>query len=426
MIAIAIAIFRRQIMSREKFDLGKAPHITVAQCGGNVAVRGSIDSLILVDGRDADIQQAENGLTIRCEGNLELRLPEKASLTLEEIEGSLTLKGIEGDVAIGKLNGNGALKNVHNLTVQQVEGDLALKNVNGDLTIKHIGHDLAIRNAHSVNIGVIEGDFSARFVNGSLILAAGQGDANLRAINGDLRVQQIARDLNLRNLGGLVQVDSVEGDIRLSGGLISGNHQLTAEGDIVVIWPENAPLNVSATAAAIRNRLELQETKEMEGSLSGRLGDGETNVQLTAGGQIVLKPSVNLDWDFSGEETDGFSFDMDFGGLAEQVSAQISARVEALSSRLEQKFGEDWSRTVEEKASKAAQKAEEAVRRAEKAMKQGRRAPAAPTAFASAPPPAPAAKQNPVTEAEQLKILRMVEQGIITPDEANTLLEALE
>jgi hypothetical protein len=222
-------------------------------------------------------------------------------------------------------------------------------------------------------------------------------------------------------------VDSVEGDIRLYGGLISGDHQLTAEGDIVLIWPEDAPLNLTAAAAAIRNRLELQDTTEMEGTLSGRLGDGKTNMQLAAGGQIVLKPSVSLDWDFSGEETDGFSFDMDFGGLAEQISAQISSRVEALSSRLEEKFGEDWGRTVEAKASKAAQKAEEAMRRAEKAMKQSRRAPAAPGAFASSPPPpAPAAKQNPVTEAEQLKILRMVEQGIITPDEASTLLEELE
>jgi DUF4097 and DUF4098 domain-containing protein YvlB len=416
-------------MKREKFDLGKAPHINVIQCGGNVVARGSIDSLVVVDGHELDIQQQENGLAIRCEGDLSLRLPEKASLSLEQVEGNLTLKGIEGDIAIGQVNGNGALKNAHTLTIQQVAGDLALKNINGDLTIKHIGHDLAVRNANNVNIGVIEGDFSARLINGSLTLAAGQGDVNLRTINGALTIQQIARDLNLRNQGGLVQVDGVAGDIRLYGGLISGDHQLTAAGDIVVIWPEDAPLNLSATAAAIRNRLDLQETKEMDGQLHGRLGDGETTMQLTAGGQIVLKPSVSLEWDFSGEETDDFSFDMDFGGLAEQISAQISSRMSALSSRLEHKFGEEWGRAVEEKASKATQKAEAALRRAEKAMQRSRSGPAGPVGpggFVSAPPPPPAAKQNPVTEAEQLKILRMVEQGIITPDEASVLLEALE
>ncbi|MBE2200741.1 MAG: hypothetical protein IAE79_19165, partial [Anaerolinea sp.] len=39
------------------------------------------------------------------------------------------------------------------------------------------------------------------------------------------------------------------------------------------------------------------------------------------------------------------------------------------------------------------------------------------------PPPPPAKKAS--TE-EQLKILKMVEQGIISPEEANMLLEALE
>jgi hypothetical protein len=40
--------------------------------------------------------------------------------------------------------------------------------------------------------------------------------------------------------------------------------------------------------------------------------------------------------------------------------------------------------------------------------------------------PTPPSKEKQATEAEQLKILKMVEKGIISPDEASTLLEAIE
>jgi ElaB/YqjD/DUF883 family membrane-anchored ribosome-binding protein len=409
-------------MSRERFDLGKAPQISVAHCGGNLTVRGSIDSQVVVDGRDAQIEPQENGLNISSDSDLSLRLPEAASLVVERIDGNLAIKGISGDILVRQLEGHGAIKNVSSITVQQAKYDLALKNVNGDLIVKHAGHDLAVRNVGQINVGVVEGDFSARYATGNLSLASSQGDVDLRTINGNLTVQQIARDLNLRNLGGLVQVESVAGDIRLHGGLISGEHQLTADGDIVVIWPDDAPLNLSATAATIRNRLELADVKETAEALHGRLGDGQTNLKLTAGGQIVLKPATSVEWSFGSEEEFG-GFDMDMSNLAEQISAQISSRMSDLSSRLEQKFGEQWGRTFEEKASKATQKAEEALRRAEKAMQQSRR-PAGTAAVMMTPPPT--AKERRATEAEQIKILRMVEQGIITPDEANTLLEALE
>ncbi len=35
-------------------------------------------------------------------------------------------------------------------------------------------------------------------------------------------------------------------------------------------------------------------------------------------------------------------------------------------------------------------------------------------------------KERQATEAEQLKILKMVEKGVISPEEASTLLEAIE
>jgi hypothetical protein len=66
-------------------------------------------------------------------------------------------------------------------------------------------------------------------------------------------------------------------------------------------------------------------------------------------------------------------------------------------------------------------KAEQAMRKAEQraARESAYRQPTPPT-----PPPAPS-KPKVDTKAEQLKILKMLEEGTISLDEANTLLEAL-
>ncbi len=74
-------------------------------------------------------------------------------------------------------------------------------------------------------------------------------------------------------------------------------------------------------------------------------------------------------------------------------------------------------------ADRAAQKAERAVQRAMRQADRARR-----QADAWTPPPASPKpkKKQPVSPEEQMKILNMLEKGIISVEEANTLLKALE
>jgi hypothetical protein len=95
---------------------------------------------------------------------------------------------------------------------------------------------------------------------------------------------------------------------------------------------------------------------------------------------------------------------------------------------MENNFGPEFTARMEQQAMKAAAKAEQAAAKAvqqfEKSAKQMRWQsdhtmwkPATPT---------PPGKEAQATAEEQLKILKMVEKGIISPEDASTLLEAIE
>ncbi len=221
------------------------------------------------------------------------------------------------------------------------------------------------------------------------------------------------------------------------GGLSAGEHIFEASGDIVVRWPRNAPLQLVAKASEVRSRLPLEDVKELENSMVGRIGDGDTIVTLIAGGKILLKEGQLIDEKWDNEQKEAFDMDfmIDLAGLGERVSSEVNQSMAKVTQEIEAYFGPEFAQNISAKvtqqAEKAAQKAEAAAEKARRyAERQAMRADRAyrPDHFAVPPKryPQPDAPTRKVSSEEQLKILRMVENGTISPDEASTLLEALE
>src|SRR5690606_34380397 len=254
------------------------------------------------------------------------------------------------------------------------------------------------------------------------------GDVNLHTVSEDLHISKSHRDVNLSNLGGVVRVDQAEGDIRLRGSLAAGKHRFQAQGDVVIRWPVNAPLAITAKAPNISNRLPLDEAQGEQGSLSGRLGDGETFVEVQAGGRVVLKPAEpEVAWesdfgpDFAGDFVD---IGLEMAGLGERLASELESHMASLSANIEKRFGPDFAQKMAEKAALKAEKAMERVaRRAERAQQRAERHAGRYGSWTE--PPRPAAKPK-ATPEEQLKVLEMLEQGLISVEEANTLLKAME
>lgn len=412
-------------MKQNKILTSKNPHISIADCNGNLVVRTWAETAVALNGADFDITESEAKLSIRSQGDLKITIPSHSTLSVVYVNGDAAIKLVEGEVDLIEVNGDAILRGLNSVHVHTLNADLDAKNLDGSLTLDMVNGDAALRNIGELNVQTIQGDLSARNVNGDVEIQQVHGDIGLRTVNGNITIENGFRDVSLRNLGGLASVQGVQGDIRLRGGLSEGDHTFAAERDIIVRWPLNAPLNLTATAPTIKNRLPLEKETEMENTLVGRLGDGETNVTFTANGRIILKEGelVNAKWHDDASFEADFSFDFDDFGS--QISQQLNEHVSQITQRLESKLGPEFTQRMAEKISR---KVEQASARAERAAERARHRAERQHQRGSRPPRAAMSPEPPkkASSEEQLKILKMVEQGIISPGEAATLLEALE
>ena len=408
-------------MNKQRFVTSKMPTITVTECLGDLIIKGWPEPILYIQGGPFEATESEKGYTINCRGSLNLRVPIAANLFLDQVRGDLIIKNLEGDVNASEVNGSMIVKIVNNVTIANVYGSFTGKNIDGLLTADNVMHSLSLRNVTSAEVGAVHGDFSARYVEGSIQVDHVMGDVSLNTVNGSIAIQRVSGDANLRNLGGAASLEQIGGDLRLTGGLSAGKHIFRASGNMLLRWPPDEPINLTATASSIVRRLEFDSVTETGSQLAARLGDGETYVVLEAGSEILLQPYHESENEWGDVDTGEFDVDfaMSMSGLGEMITSQLDTRLEELSTRLRTQFGPEFSQKMAIRAEKAVEKA---LKRVERAQEQARRR------YAPPPPPAPPrpSKARKASSQEQLKVLQMLEKGVISIQEATTLLEALE
>jgi ubiquinone biosynthesis protein UbiJ len=426
-------------MANNLIETSKIPQIEVDDCAGDLVIRPWMELAVKAQGT-YQMDEIESRLVFSSNGDLRLLVPEGAILRVGNVQGDLLIKGVRGDISLNEISGDAVLLNLTQVKAGNIQGDLSAKNSEGPLYVEAIYGDAMVRNIdRDVSIDSIYGDFAAYYVSGNVNLGQCIGDINLRTINGEISIDSGHRDANLRNLGSLCSIQDIHGDIRFKGGLSTGEHSFEALGDIVARWPGNVPLQVVAKAADICNRLPLEDVKEIDNSLVGRIGDGDTIVKLSAGGRIILKEVQLIDekWESKHKEEFDMDFMIDLADLGERISAEVNQSMARMTGEIETHFGPEFAQTisarVSQQAEKAARKAEAAAERArnyaEREMARAERAQQRRSVQYAPPPkrsPRPDVSHAKASTDEQLKILRMVEKGTISPDEASTLLEALE
>lgn len=410
--------------SLQRVETGKTPQIRVIDCSGDLIVQSWSETAVLIKG-DYVLEELEYGWSLSGSGDLRLTVPSAAALAFETVHGDAKIKQVTGDLSMSSIHGDLVLLGVGMLKVGEVQGDLDAKKGLGPLNMGIINGDAIIRQVDdSVALETVAGDLVLRTINGNVAVGQVMGDSNLGDVAGAVSVAESMRDVNLKMVNGPVNIKKAAGDIRLKGGVGKGDHNLRANGDIVVRWPLGRSLNLVAAADQIENRLPLTDLVEKDGSLVGRIGEGETAVNLSAGGRIILKPAQAENGKWEGYQGDAFNMNyvFDFETLGAQISAKVNEQISRVASELESAFGPDFA---DQMAAKFSRQTERAAAHAERAAERARRHHAR---YAPPPPrpPAPAPDANKATAAEQLKILRMVEKGAISPEEASMLLDALE
>lgn len=392
-------------------------------CHGDLAV-GAAHRLSMTS-EDVNVEEdAAKGVTVvTSHDDLVLGVPADAVLHLVEVVGDLSVADLSSTVTIGRVAGGTSLAGLSGtVSAEELAGDLSARQC-ADLTVLRIMGDATVRGGANVSLQTVHGDVSAHSIGGSATLQEVMGDVALRDVRGDVTIGVAHGDVSLRDLGGSRNQATSDDDIRISGPLAAGKHTFKAASDIVLRWPEDAPLALTATAPRILSRVPLSKSQSSETTLSGYIGSGDAAVELTAAGRIVLKADKSRDEWVSGD------IEIDLEGLGERISAEINSRMGEFTNRMAEfstMFGADNMSRFESKAERAAAKAERAIekamRRLEQRMAQAEkrswRAPTPPP-----PPPPPSAKAD--TSAEQMKILKMLEDGVITVEQANQLLDAL-
>ena len=195
---------------------------------------------------------------------------------------------------------------------------------------------------------------------------------------------------------------------------------LKAGGDLSCSLPGDASASVTVTAGGevyVPGTIEVEESGSLKSFV---LGDGDTQVELIAGGDL---------W-FQGEEaSDPFAF-ADLGEtIASQVEteveagiAQMEARLEALGSGMGTYSSDRIGEQVRRAVTRARRKAERGRKRAERARRRAGKKSRSINLNLSGRP----RKRTEVSEDERLSILRMLENGTITVEEAEKLLQAIE
>ncbi len=408
-------------MFEQTIETSAAPHITVDECLGNLVVQGSEEQQIVLRLRDgceddATLEREGETFTLAARTDCFLTCPLSATLTIHTIAGNLKVKGIEGTLAIDTVRGNSTLRAVGPATLEQVLGNLNARQVAGNLRAQ-----------------TVKGNAQVRRVGGSLSLGRVGGNAQVRGVEGSLSLDQIDGNLVSDGLQGGLTAEQVGGNVRLGPPFSSGAaYRLNASGNLKVRLPADASLNLTLRASGgVRSDIPDLALEETDGETKGILGAGESSLEAQVAGRVTLSLSESEGVSMEGL---GSAFTDDLEGFGLIIENRIAEAMAELEARLEEGLGHiDGERLrlrverATERTLRTAQRAAEQVRRkAEQEAQRARlRAERAERRWQRASGKKPRPPRETVTGDEQLRVLRMVEEGKISPEQAADLLAAL-
>jgi hypothetical protein len=357
-----------------------------------------------------------------------LKIAEVEEVILAEVYGNLKADGTQSLRLVGTVYSNATFEGVQNADLQNVRGNLRAQAMD-QCRVSRIGGNLQVKECR--------GALSADRVGGNALLIG---------VAGVLSLNQVAGNLVAKNLVGGARVGRIGGNLVLNSGLGSGcTYHFQSDGNATLRLSEGANAHVTLLAEGRLVTSSALAIEEQDGSrLTGTVGEGGAELVVEAKGNVVLgsaQPSVgaNLGDEISRQVEESLSA-IDFEAIGRQVSEEMEASMSRLRVKLE---GVDWERLgsqaqhaveramgqiqrdVDRMADRAAKQQVRWERKEERRVHRQRQRQSADAVFQPVEEDAEPEHPEWDVEEERLSILRMVEQGQISPEEAEMLLDAL-
>lgn len=473
-------------MFEQRIEVQEGEILTLAKLLGHasIAVWDEPDVLIkLPAGEESQVtvEQAEKGPSVSARVHCEVRVPAGLAVQVGEAKGHLQVKGISS-LNAEQVRGNLKLSDVDEAKLAEVYGGLqakgsksvsvagtifgstGLKNV-GQAEMQNVRGNLVVKSVGRLQGSRIGGNLIAKDVEGSLNVDQVGGNATLKNISAETKLGKVAGNLTGKNLVGGAKVPTIGGNLVLGGEIGQGrSYQFSARGNAVLGLSEetNAHLTLTARGKFILSTPLTGEVREGR-TLSGTLGDGGAEIAVEAGGNVVLGGDVGVKIEIGPELAEEVTRQIEEGLAAidlDAIGQQVGAEMEEAMSRLQVKLeGVDWDafgertqqaveramdhlqRNLDRMAAKAARqqerferKMERGMRRAEQRAQERQSDDRGPVdveiSFGDDPTEGgyeeAEVEPGPDLDEERLSILRMLEQGQISPEEAEMLLDALQ
>ncbi len=323
------------------------------------------------------VKESSDGVEVECRSGCLMFLPEDARVEAENVGGDVRIKGVYGEIMIRTIGGDVSIHRVGRSSFEIVGGDVQAQRVAGDLTIDRIG-----------------------------------GDAVVQRLAGDLRLRSVGGDLVIYEIEGIVDA-SVGGDtIATMDPEPSTKSAIHTGGDLSCRLPPSPSTAVTIRAGGDVQLPPSAEQETVPGGVIVKFGDSESMIELSAGGDLKLEV---------GESEMDYSEDM-VGDILRDVDAKLA--------EMEARFNAMGAGMYDFDADRVGERVRRAVVRAQRKADKARRKSGTKTwdgdmSVAAMAQGSEEALEK-AAEEERLAVLRMIENGKISVDEAETLFQALE
>lgn len=245
---------------------------------------------------DYDLQQDVRGDTLEIHGgpkpylpisgdrqlSYHITMPKSGSVNIRNTIGGISVAEVDGPVTIAISTGT--------ISASKIGGKLSASTTNGDIQVEGL-----------------QGSLVAQSTNGSISLTDSHShDVQASTVTGDINIEGVSGKIALQNTNGSIAVhdaqesslslNTVNGDISFDGSLAtSAKHTLnTVSGSVDIRIPEQSDLvlhaDTSSGTISIGDGLELQRKEENTASVSGTLGKGGADLQIsTVTGDIQVQ-----------------------------------------------------------------------------------------------------------------------------------------
>ncbi len=372
-------------MFKRTLEVPRAPHVVVRECLGNLTVRAGseqqITLLVLNGDEDLDLEERGETVTLSIAADCTVTCPSDTTLRVERVLGNLRIEDVEGSLDLDLIRGNVALRRVGPVSLDEALGNL-----------------------------------SAREVAGGLEALDVKGNAHASAVEGPVKLAEVAGNLMTEGLAGGLEAEKVRGNVRLGPPFSPGvDYRVNASGNLTVRVPADASLRLTVRARGhSHSSIPGLDLERHDGAVEGTLGDGEATLEADVRGNLALRPDGSDDSFEGGVELEELGAHIEH--RVHEALAEMATRLEASLGRVDpEAVKRRVERTTERARRKAERAAEQARLRAERAERRWQRA----SGHRARP-------EQAATDEERLRVLRMVEEGKLTPEQASELLAALE